>query len=497
MARLLTQRHAGLFFFIVGELPTTQKRYERRLRRLITQYQLNNVAFYGPTDDVASVLKATDIFVCSSVTESGPMSVWEAMAMEKAIVSTDVGAVSTYIRDGENGFVVAVKDVQGLSDRVSVLTEDKELRFRLGRRARITAEENLDVGLCAEKHWRFYHQVLAGEPVAGRVLGALWAPCRRKGILPAHAVGGTLATGLPCDVAVKEKRMGKLDGKSVIVTGASRGIGADIARMFAAEGGKVVCAARTLKEGDHPLEGSLESTVQSIHDAGHEATSMVANISLPEDCEKLVQQSREIYGPIDVLVNNAALTYYIPVREYPLNRWMRSWAINFQAPFILSKLVLEDMIPRRSGSIVNISSGASIGPGPGPYPNAAIRGGTCYGTQKAALERLTQGLAEEEYENGISVTCVSPSQVVPTAGTVFHKLVTGMDDPRGESRDYVPMAALLLATEPLDKVTGKVTYSQQVLQEFGWIKDGKGTGLDPDRPGSGYSDAAIRKIRAK
>ena len=166
MARLLTQRHAGLFFVIVGELPTTQKRYERRLRRLITQYQLNNVAFYGPTDDVASVLKATDIFVCSSVTESGPMSVWEAMAMEKAIVSTDVGAVSTYIRDGENGFVVAVKDVQGLSDRVSVLTEDKELRFRLGRRARITAEENLDVGLCAEKHWRFYHQVLAGEPVA-------------------------------------------------------------------------------------------------------------------------------------------------------------------------------------------------------------------------------------------------------------------------------------------------------------------------------------------
>ena len=282
--------------------------------------------------------------------------------------------------------------------------------------------------------------------------------------------------------------MGRLDDKVVIVTGASRGIGKDIAVLFAAEGGKVICAARTVEEGTHPLEGSLNTTIQEIRDAGGEATAAAANISLPEDCEALVQAARDTYGPVDVLVNNAALTYFIPVKDYPLNRWMRSWAVNFHAPFILSQLVLEDMIPRGSGSIVNISSGAAIGPGRGPYqdvpPNS---GGTCYGAEKAALERFTQGLAQEVYEHGISVTAVSPSQVVPTPGTVFHNLVSGIDDPRGEHPELMAKASLLLATEPVEDVSGRVTYSQQILKEYGWIDEATGTGTAAGREGSGYS----------
>jgi NAD(P)-dependent dehydrogenase (short-subunit alcohol dehydrogenase family) len=188
-------------------------------------------------------------------------------------------------------------------------------------------------------------------------------------------------------------------------------------------------------------------------------------------------------------VNNAALTYFIPVKDYPLNRWMRSWAVNFHAPFVLSKYVLDDMVERRTGSIVNISSGAAIGPGRGPYGRSAalLRGGTCYGAEKAALERFTQGLAAEVYEYGVSVTCFSPSQVVPTPGTVHHKLVGGLDDPRGEPPETMARAALLLATEPLDKVTGRVTYSQEILKEFGWIENGQGIGVDPAVKGSGYS----------
>ncbi len=280
--------------------------------------------------------------------------------------------------------------------------------------------------------------------------------------------------------------MGKLDGKVCIVTGASRGIGAGIARLFAEEGGKVVAAARTLREGDHPLEGSLEKTVSDIREAGGEATASAVNISLPEDCERLFQEAHDAYGSVDALVNNAALTYFIPVEDYPLRRWMRSWAVNFHAPFILSQLALQDMIEAGGGSIVNISSGAAIGPGRGPYPDApANSGGTCYGAEKAALERFTQGLAQEVYRYGISVTCVSPSQVVPTPGTVFHNLVSGIDDPRGEHPDLMAKSALLLATEPLDRVTGRVTYSQEVLKEFGWIDEARGTGVD--RKGSGYS----------
>jgi citronellol/citronellal dehydrogenase len=281
--------------------------------------------------------------------------------------------------------------------------------------------------------------------------------------------------------------MGKLDGKTVIVTGASRGIGAEIARVFASEGGRVVCAARTLKEGDHQFEGSLESTVGEIKDRGGEATGVAVNISEPEDCQKLVQTARHTYGQIDILLNNAALTYFVPVKDYPLNRWMRSWAVNFHAPFILSQLVLEDMIPRKSGSIVNISSGAAIGPGRGPYGNDPrwLGGGTCYGAEKAALERFTQGLAAEVYQYDISVSCVSPSQVVPTPGTVHHRLVRGLDDPQGEPTELMAKAALVLASEPPEKVSGLVTYSQVLLKQYGLIENGKGIGFEA--AGSGYS----------
>ena len=250
--------------------------------------------------------------------------------------------------------------------------------------------------------------------------------------------------------------MGKLDGKTVIVTGASRGIGAEIARLFASEGGRVVCAARTLKEGEHQFEGSLESTVEDIKKVGGEATAVAVNISEPEECQKLVTEARKAYGPIDVLVNNAALTYFVPVKDYPLNRWMRSWAVNFHAPFILCQQVLPEMIERKSGHIVNISSGAAIGPGRGPYGPEAnwLTGGTCYGAEKAALERFSQGLAAEVYQYGVSVACFSPSLVVPTPGTLHHNLVKGMDDPAGEPTSYMAKAALILATEPQKKVTG-------------------------------------------
>jgi NAD(P)-dependent dehydrogenase (short-subunit alcohol dehydrogenase family) len=281
--------------------------------------------------------------------------------------------------------------------------------------------------------------------------------------------------------------MGKLDGKVVVVTGASRGIGAAIARTLAAEGGRVICAARTLREGEHQLAGSLETTVGEIRMSGGEAAPVPVNISEPAECERLIQETHATYGPVDVLVNNAALTYFIPVSDYPINRWLRSWAVNVHAPFILSQLVLQDMIPRRGGRIVNISSSAAIGPGRGPYAAAAFRGGTCYGAEKAAIERFTQGLAQEVYPHGVCVACVAPSLVVPTPGTVFHKLVTGLDDPRGEPPELMARAALLLATEPVDRVTGRVTYSQQILKEFGWIDVGKGTGVDLQRLGSGYS----------
>ena len=144
------------------------------------------------------------------------------------------------------------------------------------------------------------------------------------------------------------------------------------------------------------------------------------------------------------------------------------------------------MTSGRGGAIVNIGSGAAIGPGRGPYEDQNARGGVMYGATKAALERFTQGLAQELSAHGnISIGCVSPSKVVPTPGTVYHKLVTGLDDPRGEDPILMAKAALLLASEPTAKVNGRVSYSQELLQEFGWIENGVGRGIDST--GSGYS----------
>src|SRR6185503_1032088 len=159
------------------------------------------------------------------------------------------------------------------------------------------------------------------------------------------------------------------------------------------------------KEGEHQFQGSLETTVAGIRSSGGEATAIAANIAEPEECEKLIEAARAAYGPVDVLVNNAALTYFVPIKDYPLARWMRSWAVNFHAPFYLSQLVLQEMGDRKSGAIVNISSSAAIGPGRGPYKGAALlyRGSVCYGAEKAALERFTQGLAAEVQEFGVSV----------------------------------------------------------------------------------------------
>jgi glycosyltransferase involved in cell wall biosynthesis len=152
MAHMLNAKYKNLHFTIVGPPLGGQRSYSRGITRLLREYHLKNVHFYGMCDDVPGILKGTDIYVCSSLTEASPMSVWEAMAMRKAVVSTDVGDVRR--------FIVPPRNAEALAEKVDLLIGDTELRNGFGKRARATAVTELDVEICADKHRRFYQEVL-------------------------------------------------------------------------------------------------------------------------------------------------------------------------------------------------------------------------------------------------------------------------------------------------------------------------------------------------
>ncbi|MEO6956354.1 MAG: SDR family NAD(P)-dependent oxidoreductase [Antricoccus sp.] len=263
--------------------------------------------------------------------------------------------------------------------------------------------------------------------------------------------------------------MGTLEGKIAIVTGASRGIGAQIARRLAAEGATVAVTARTVEPDQSTLEGTITQTVADIETAGGAAVAFAADLSHAEDRERLISSVTEQLGPIDILVNNAAVTYFIPVEQFTLRRMNLMFEVQVNAPLHLAQLVVPAMKENKGGTILNISSRAAIHPTLPPGANVG-RGSTVYGMCKAALERFTTGLAAELYGDNIRVNALSPNRVVPTAGTIFHHLTTE-DDPNAEPTTVMAEAALALCggvqSEGSDPLTGRIAYSQDLLNELG------------------------------
>lgn len=259
--------------------------------------------------------------------------------------------------------------------------------------------------------------------------------------------------------------MGVLDGKVAIVTGASRGIGAEIARRFGAAGAAVAVSARTTEAGTSPFPGTIGDTVQDIRAAGGTAVAVRADLSRPEDREQLVSQATEQLGVPDILVSNAAVTYFTRVTEFTPKRFQLMFDVQVEAPFHLAQLVIPGMRDKGHGWILNISSGAARQP-TFPPTDRARRGGTVYGMCKAALERFSTGLAAELYDDNIAVNALSPNRVVPTAGTLFHHLTTE-DNPDAEPPAVMAEAALMLCRAEPKTLTGRITYSQDLLAELG------------------------------
>jgi citronellol/citronellal dehydrogenase len=265
--------------------------------------------------------------------------------------------------------------------------------------------------------------------------------------------------------------MGGLEGRVAIVTGASRGIGQAIARRFATGGALVAITARTAEEGQHRLSGSLATTAAEIERAGGRVLSIVADVSKPADRERLVQTVERELGPIEVLVNNAAVTYFEPVIDFPERHFELMFAVQVRAPFDLAQRVLPGMRERRRGWILNISSRAAVHPSGPPFTSRG--GSTVYGMCKAAIERFSSGLASEVYEEGIAVNALSPSGLVPTPGVVFHGLTRGVPEDRLESPEVMAEAAYALCTGDPARLTGRVTYARPLLEELGMPVPGR------------------------
>lgn len=262
-----------------------------------------------------------------------------------------------------------------------------------------------------------------------------------------------------------------LTGKVAIVTGGSRGIGADVARVMAREGMAVVCAARTENEGDFRVPGSLAETIASITEAGGQAVPFRCDVAREEDLQALWDFSVGEFGHVDAIVNNAGISPPGTIEEMNWKHFQLAYQINVMAPAFLSRLAAPHMREIGGGAIVNISSGASRGPGPGPYEPAKIHR-TVYGWTKIALERITQGMAWELCEDNISVNALMPSRQIWVGGTVY---VAQQRDPNFEDLDLTgkrkdgtimgdAAAAMIRADHAV--YTGRVVNDETALTEL-------------------------------
>ena len=256
----------------------------------------------------------------------------------------------------------------------------------------------------------------------------------------------------------------RLEGKTALVTGASRGIGTAIARRLAAEGAQVACVARTL-DPDPKYQGTLRDTIDLIEKAGGHAKAFKCDLSSGDDRKRMIDEVHEQCGPVDILVNNAAVTFFLPIDTFPEKRFKLMVETQVWATIDLAQQLIPDMRTRGAGWILNISSRASNKPAGPPFDAFYAEGhSSVYGLCKAALERLSLGMAAELYNDRIAVNTLAPWDNVPTPGAGTHDLVENF---RLEREEIIAQAALELVANDPRVLTGRVALSQPFLEERG------------------------------
>ena len=236
-----------------------------------------------------------------------------------------------------------------------------------------------------------------------------------------------------------------LDGKVVIVTGASRGVGRQAALYLAERGAKVVLAARTV-DPEPTLPGSLGEALREIEAGGGEALAVQTDLANQADLHRLIETTRERFGRIDVLVNNAASTvgsvWSKKFLDLTFAEWSNDFDINLHAPFILMQLVAPIMAANGGGRIINITTGSGevfrkteedVPPADNVGRNLVV---PSYFASKRALDRLSNVIAPELRRDNVFVIGMHPGWVATEIVSARLK-ARGFDPKEG---DTVPVS---------------------------------------------------------
>jgi 3-oxoacyl-[acyl-carrier protein] reductase len=241
--------------------------------------------------------------------------------------------------------------------------------------------------------------------------------------------------------------MSKLKNKVAVVTGASKGIGASIAKHFAEEGAKVVVNYASSKE-------AAEKVVKAITDNGGIAIAVQADVSNEADVTRLFEETKKAFGTLDILVNNAVFQQYLPIEQASTEAFHQHFNVNVLGPVLTIQAALK-LFGNKGGNIINISSGASKMP---------MAGVSMYSATKAALDAITVSLSKELGAKNIRVNSILPG-ATETEGASTAGVITGSEAEkmfiantplgrRGQPED-IAKAAVFLASDDAAWITGE------------------------------------------